>query len=419
MKKPHIVIVGAGFGGVYTARHLEPLVIDKMIDLTIVSKTNYFLFTPLLHEVATGNLRPTSVSESLREIFQDSGIVIYQDTVSTIYNEKNQIILEKSGKEIGYDYLVISTGAETNYYGIAGAKEYSLPLKNLSDATSVREKIINSFEAAALSSTPQDKTRLLSFVVVGGGATGVEVVAELAEFVKEIRDRYHKENKKNKMPAASVTLINSGGEILKPFNQKIRERAKKHLQEMGINILLGENVSSIEKGTVNLTSGKKISANTVIWAAGVSPTLPKFFKFEPKTVSGRLETDQFLRMIEQNNIFVLGDSAGIIDHSPENQPPMLAQVAVAQSEIVAENILAQMQNLPLSPFKYKSKGSFVSIGKWYAAGEIKGVVIYGKLAWWIWRTIYLSKFASWEKRIRIAFEWTLNLFLPRDTTKLS
>ena len=412
MKKPHVVIVGAGFGGVCTARHLMPFVEQKLIDLTIVSGTNYFLFTPLLHEVATGGLRPTSVSEPLREIFKGSSLMIYQGLVTEVDTKKQ--IIKIGEKEISYDYLVIATGAETNYYGITGAKENTLPLKNLSDAVAIREKIINSFEMATMTEDLADKKRLLSFAVVGGGATGVETVAELAEFVSEIRKRYYKQNKKYRLPEIAVYLISAGPEILKPFNVKIRQVAEDHLREIGVNIILGVSVSSVEFGVINLDGRKTISANTIIWAGGVTPTMPKFLEDQPENVAGRLSVNQFLQMKDRDNVFVLGDIAGL-----ETPLPMLAQVAVAQAKVVAKNIMAGVEELPMSSFIYKSKGNFISLGQWFAAGEIFGLTVYGKLTWWIWRTTYLFNFASWEKRLKIAFEWSLNLFLPRDTTKLS
>ncbi len=429
MKKPHIVIVGAGFGGVYIARHLVRAVEEKLIDVTIVSATNYFLFTPLLHEVATGGLRPTSVSEPLREIFKNSGMMIYQGLVTEVDMAEQKIKIAE--KEISFDYLVIATGAETNYYGIPGARENTMPLKNLGDAMVIREKIINSFEMAVMSENLADKKRLLSFAVVGGGATGVETVAEVAEFVCEIRKKYL--NKKYKLPTALIYLISSGPEILKPFNQKIRQLAEEHLREIGVNIMLGVSVSSVESGVINLDGRKTVTADTIIWAGGVTPTVPKFFADQPENVSGRLSVNEFLQMKNRNNVFVLGDCAweesekdaisamGVLNGSATSAPgrPMLAQVAVAQSKVVAENIMASVSGLPMLPFVFKSKGNFISLGQWYAAGEIFGLTISGKIAWWVWRTVYLFNFASWEKRLKIAFEWSLNLFLPRDTTKLS
>jgi NADH dehydrogenase len=280
---------------------------------------------------------------------------------------------------------------------------------------------------AVMAENPADKKRLLSFAVVGGGATGVETVAELSEFVGKIKERYYKKNKKYKLPETSVYLVNSGEEILKPFNPKIRGLAEGRLREIGVNIMLGLSVSSVEPETINLDGRKAISAGTIIWAAGVTPTTPKFLKPEPETVGGRLKVNEFLQMQGKENVFALGDNAWVESQSPLPEGmatsaagrPMLAQVAVVQAKVVAENIMAEVNDLPMSPFVFKPKGSLISLGQWFAAGEIFGLTISGPLTWWIWRTVYLFTFASWEKRLKIASEWTLNLFLPRDTTKLS
>jgi NADH dehydrogenase len=287
---------------------------------------------------------------------------------------------------------------------------------------------------ATMTESLADKKRLLSFAVVGGGATGVETVAELAEFALEIKKRYYKQNKKYKLPEVSIYLISSGPEILKPFNAKIRHVAEEHLREIGVNIMLSVSVSSVEFGVINLDGRKTVLADTIIWAGGVTPTVPKFLENQPENVAGRLSVNKFLQMKNQKNVFVLGDSAWAEEKEEMFQQtamsaqgrstsaagrPMLAQVAVAQSKIVAQNIMAGVSGLPMSSFVYKSKGNFISLGQWFAAGEIFGLTIYGKITWWIWRTTYLFNFASWEKRLKIAFEWSLNLFLPRDTTKLS
>lgn len=416
MAKPHIVIVGAGFGGLYTARHLAPFVKKNKIDVTLINKTNYFLFTPLLHEVATGGLRPTSVSEPIREIFKNSGITIYQDTVLSINPKDKKISTENC--EIKYDYLVLATGAETNYYGIEGAKENTFGLKNLDDAVKIRSQIINAFEKATLSKNEEERKKLLTFIVVGGGPTGVETVSEIAEFAGEIKNRYYKGEKRYHVKDISVCLVDTGDTILRPFNKKIQTIATQRLQKMGITLIMSKKVSSVKPQEIVFDDGNSISASTIIWATGVTPVPPKYIEYEPSLLGGRMETDSFLRMIGISDVFVLGDTACV--NQGENVPPtpMLAQVAVAEAEFVAKNIIATIKNKKLKNFIYKSKGTLVSLGQWYATGEVFSVVISGKIAWWIWRTVYLFKFLSWQKRFHIAFEWTLDIFYPRDITKI-
>ena len=414
MSRPHIVIVGAGFGGVYTAKYLLPYVQKKMIDVTLVSRTNYFLFTPLLHEVATGRLRPTSISESLREIFKNTGVKIYQSEIKSIDTKSQKITAENSN--ISYDYLVIATGAQTNYYGIPGALEYTFSLKNLIDAVNIREKIINSFEKSILTENEEEKKRLLSFVVVGGGATGVETVCEMAEMVNEIKNKYYK--KIYNIPNVLVTLINTDKEILKPFHPKIRKIAEERLKGIGVNLLSNTKVSSLEAGKVNFSDGNFILAETIIWAAGVTPTIPKFLETEVEFLSGRIETNEYLEIKKIEKVFAIGDSANVQNGEKILPHPMLAQVATSQAKILAKNIISKIKAEKLTPFYYKSKGNLISLGQWYAAGEIGGIIISGKFAWWVWRTVYLFKFNSWLKRIRIASEWTIDIFFTRDITEI-
>jgi NADH dehydrogenase len=392
MQKPHIVIVGAGFGGLYTANHLLPYVKKGEISITLINKTNYFLFTPLLHEMATGGLHPTSISEALREIFKKTGVTIYQDTVLSIDTSKK--VVQTNTCEIPYDYVVVATGAETNYYNIPGAKENSLGLKNLEDAVNIRQSIIDSFEKATLIKNEDERKKLLSFVVVGGGATGVETVSEIAEFANEIKNRYYKGEKRYHVKDICISLINTGPEILKPFHPKIQKIAAKRLQEMGVTLLLSKTVSSLSPGIIHFSDESTLSANTIVWATGVTPSVPKCMEHEAKLVGGRLETDEFLRMTNMPNIFVLGDSACVIEPNGNTPLPMLAQVAVGEAGVVAKNIIATIKNKKLSKFIYKSKGSLVSLGQWFAVGEIYTFIISGKIAWWIWRTVYLFKFLS-------------------------
>ncbi len=430
MLKPHVVILGAGFGGTYVAKKLAKYVKKAVIDVTIVNKTNYFLFTPLLHEVATGSLSPTSVAEPLREVFVGTGIELCQGTVQSIDLGEHRVHITGVGggsrHTLPYDYLVIATGAETNYYGISGAEKYTLPLKDLSDAVRIRTHIIDCFEEAIMCEDPEERTRLLTFVVVGGGPTGVEVAGELAEFVHEIIERYHGRSESCPYEEVKVILLNDSEEILQHYPPPLRSIASKRLIKQCIDVRKGCSVinvtshaiSVVEKSMIGVANSNEvvnIQTSTVIWAAGVKPMMLDFVGGTNNI--GRISIDEYHRVNSDERTFALGDIAGSL--------PMLAQVAVGQADMVAHNIIASIRQKKLKVFNYKSKGSLVSIGKWFAIGMVSIVGmsemrhIHGRFAWWIWRTIYLSKFASFKKQIRIVFEWTLQLFFPRDITKLT
>jgi NADH dehydrogenase len=435
MLKPHIVILGAGFGGVSVAKRLVAYVRKGAIEVTIVNRTNYFLFTPLLHEVATGSLSPTSVAEPLREIFADTGVRVVQGSVESIDREHKTVKLAGiGGRALPYDQLVIATGAETAYYDISGAEKFSYLLKNLFDAARIRSRIIDAFEQAMLTEDPIERARLLSFVVVGGGATGVETAAELAEFVQGIVKRYYSATKdcnpddyrSCKPEEAFVTLIHTGPEVLQMFSPSLRAAAEKRLRSNGVALQLNSTVTEVTGQGIKLSSGTVIPSATVIWSAGVKPIIPHFTGALPALIAGRLAVDEYFRVNGDEHIYALGDAASFVDRSAlaadptKPKPlPMLAQVASAEARSVADIMIATIRGKRLPNFSYHSKGSMVSVGQWFAIGDIFSLKINGRLTWWLWRTVYLFKFASWKKRIRIAFEWALELVYPRDITKLT
>lgn len=408
MKK--IIIIGGGFGGVYAARYLAKLAENSELEITLVNKSNYFLFTPLLHEVATGGLSPGSTLEPLREIFRDQNVNLLQTEVKNIDLAK-KIVTTKIGK-LNYDYLVLATGAETNYYGAIGAEKYSLGLKNMSDAIALCNKLIDSCEQAAQTDDVETRKKLLTAVVVGGGATGVELAAEIVEFWQENLENYYQDTriKKGEM---RVLLVASSAELLPQFPPQLRQIAYETLTEKGVKIKTNASVTEVTAESVKLADGKIIAAQTVVWVAGVKAKNLTFTSSQtPETApNGRLNLDPYLRLIGQENVYALGDMAGT--------SPMLAQVAVQQGRTVARNIAAQISDKPLKIFRYRQKGLLISLGQWRAAGEILGLTLHGRAMWWLWRTIYLFNFLSWRKRFRIAAEWTINLFYPRDITRLN
>ncbi len=407
MKKAHVVIVGGGFGGIYTARYLQPLIEAGKVDVTLINKTNYFLFTPLLHEVATGGLSPMSVVEPIREIFRRELVHFIQDEATSIDLEKKYV--STSQRIIGYDFLVVSSGAETNYYGTPGAAENTITLKNLNDALIIRRTLIDACEKAAHIADDEERRKLLSVAIVGGGATGVELAAEIVEFMKETLCSYYGNTCHLKKEDMQVTVIAASPDLLPPFPPALRDIAKKELVRKGIRVMLGETVTEVKPRKILFADKSFVEAATIIWVAGVKPVSPALTGAE-KEKNGRIKIDEFLRVAGKHEVFSLGDVGGTA--------PMLAQVAVQQGKIVARNIGATLTSIPLIPFMFMEKGLLVSLGQWHAAGKIFGITLQGPLMWWIWRTVYLFNFHSWRKRLKIAVEWTVNLFYPRDITKI-
>lgn len=416
MEKIKIVIVGAGFGGVNVALGLKKLVKKGIIELTMISKNNAFLFTPLLHEVATGGLDPMSVTESLREIFAGTDVKILESNVERIDTARKVVISKDI--EIAYDKLVVATGATTNTFGIPGVEDYTYTLKSLADAILIREKIIDAFELAALETDELKRKKLLSFVVVGGGPTGVELVTEIAEFVFAIECKYFNRGKADSTGLATVTLIHAGHELLAFLSVGLREVTRKRLSAMRINVRFNTIVSFVWENVLGFSDGTNIQTGLIIWTAGVKASMPEFTGIIPKYVNGRAVVNKDLSMKDVDDVFVIGDSA-FVEDSTHQAYSMLAQVAEAEAKCLVNNIVAIINGLPTKSFDYKLKGYMVSLGQWYAVAELFGISLHGRFAWWLWRTVYLFKFTSFEKRLRIAFDWTINLFYSRDITKLS
>jgi NADH dehydrogenase len=413
MEKKHVVIIGGGFAGIYAARALARAAKDTL-RITIINRTNHFLFTPMLHEVATGSLGHHQVVESIREI-------IYGTNIHFIEGSVDSVALASKNVHVGnvivpYDYLVFAQGSTSHFFHTKGAQEHAFVLKDLSDAISLRNKIIEMFERASLEQNPTVRKQLLSFIIVGGGATGVETAVEIAEFAQRTLAKYYASGCRDTKP--TVTLIQSSEELLPAFHASTRARALKVLRKKGIAVRFSTRVKEVTGTYVLIDKEEEIPAGVVVWTAGVKAnTIPTSEAQLPVHESGRIHANQNLLVENCTDVFALGDVA-YIQIADGRITPMLAQVAIAQAKVLARNILRAIAGKPLKPFQYSSKGELISLGRWEAAGIIFGIPVYGKLAWFIWRTVYLFKFISGPKRLRIAFDWTLQIFYPRDITRV-
>ena len=308
--------------------------------------------------------------------------------------------------------LVVALGATTNFFGTPGAVENSLVLKNLSDAIKIRNRIIDYFERASKETDVEKKRKMLSFVVVGGGATGVEIVSEIAELCSKTLKKYYKE--KITCDDISITVVNSGPELLAVFDERVRAYALKSLKKNNVRVMLNAKVKEVTPTSVIFADDTKLDTETVVWSAGVKANALATVGGElPKDQGGRIMTDVTFQVSGHEDVFALGDISHC-DEKSERGLPMLAQVAVMQGEQLGKNISLILKGKSPKPFTYHSKGEFVSLGRGEASGVAYGVHVYGIFAWFMWRTIYLFKFISRAKRFRIAFDWTMQLFSNRD-----
>ncbi|MDE2031335.1 MAG: NAD(P)/FAD-dependent oxidoreductase [Patescibacteria group bacterium] len=411
-QKKKILILGGGFGGLYTYKGLYKHFSHDEVDITIINRNNYFLFTPLLHEVATGSIAHHQVVESIRQLIYKTNDTLHIAEVTSIDCQAQ--IVKTNISEFNYDILVISLGATTNFFNAPGAEEHSFVLKDLRDAIRLRTDIIESFEKASEIKDVELRRKSLSFAVVGGGPTGVEVVSEICELIHDTLLKYYHTSIDHS--DVSLYLVNRDEDILLPFPPSLRKNALNILRRKGVKVMLNSPVKEVQADQIIFDDNSTLPVSHVIWTAGVKPNIPPFQHELALDRGGRIIVNNFLQVTECPNVFVIGDIASLPDSS--GRPlPMLAQVAVNQGIHTGENIWRLVNNKNLKPFLYKSKGELVSLGRWQAEASIKGVRISGPLAWFIWRTIYLFKFISKSKRVKIVIDWTINAFYPRDITK--
>ncbi len=414
MDKPHrIVIIGAGFAGTYTLKRLHTLFHGRSdILISLINPRNYFLFTPLLHEVATGGVNPENIIEPLRDAAGCCLDTFHLGIVEKIHT-KNKTVQLSHGL-VPYDHLVIASGAQTNFFNIKGAQEHSFTLKSLEDAISIKRHLVRTVEKAAHETNEEIQKSLLTFTVVGGGPTGVEMAAEMAEFFHDTFVWYYP---KELIEKIKIILVQAGPELLPQFSKAVRVKAIQVLRKKKIDVRTNTTVQKVEQNLVYINGKEKINTHTIIWVAGVKPVTMEF-DIKPKgDAMGRIVVNEFLSMPNNQNIFVIGDNA----HTPTKDGkglPALAQVAVKQARRVGDNIAAQILQKPQKKFFYKSTGSMVSLGQWMAAGEIATFTFWGHFTWWIWRTVYLSKLLSFRKKISVAVDWTIDLFYPRDISEI-
>ncbi|MBD3251904.1 FAD-dependent oxidoreductase [Candidatus Uhrbacteria bacterium] len=409
MKQKRIVIVGAGFGGLYTFRTLRKRLSDKA-QYVIVNPENYFLFTPMLHEVATGNVPAENIIEPLRKALRIRCTELLLGCVRSVDRERG--VVRTATEDIPYDYLVLAPGSETNFFGNQNAMQKSYTLKSLNDAYRLKNRLLELMETATRMRS-KDRKALLSFVIVGGGPTGVELAAEMAELFEKTFKRFYDEAI---VKDVSITLVDQNKELITMFSPSMRKRAAASLTRAGIRLRLETGVQDVQRDQVLLKNGERIPSNTTIWVAGVKPATIDFNGPIERDRSGRCLVHPNLKLNGSHNIFVIGDAAACLQ---DQRPlPALAQVAVKQGTYVANAIADEIEGKEPSPFYYKHAGSLLSLGRWNAIAEIAGIKFSGHLAWWIWRTIYLSKFISWNKKIEVAVDWTRGIFTPRDISRV-
>lgn len=404
-------MLGGGFGGVYAARDLERAVgASDQVEITLVSRDNFFLFTPMLHEVAASDLDITHIVSPLRTLLKRTSIVVgdveavdlHRKTVSVSHG------FERHRHELPFDHVVFALGSITNFYGLPGLEQRALTMKTLGDAIHLRNRVIATLEEAD-TECGANRDGLLTFVVAGGGFAGVETIAGLNDFVREALKFYpHIDDSRIRM-----VLVHSGPVILPELGETLGEYAQRKLSARGIEIVIGAKVARVDDSGVTLGDGRTIASRLVVWTAGMSPH-PLMHGLPCPLDRGRLVVDGTLAVPGWPGVWALGDCAVVPDRRTGKPHPPTAQHALREARTVARNIVSTMHGRPLETFDFKTIGQLAAIGRRTGVARVFGFNFSGFLAWWLWRTIYLSKLPRFEKKCRVAIDWTLDLMFSKD-----
>ena len=409
--RTRIVILGGGFGGIYAALRLEKaLARGAALEVTLVNRENFFLFTPMLHEVAASDLDITDIVSPIRTLLRRVKFV--QGEVEAIDLEARRVTVshggDAHGHELDYDHLVIGLGAITNFYNLPGVEAHALTMKSLGDAIALRNRLIECLEEADPECC-RVKVPLLTFVVAGGGFAGVETVAAVNDFVREALRFYPNLTEAQ----LRVVLVHDGPVILPELGERLGRYAQRKLTARKVDIRVNTKIAGMSEVGVKLGDGTAIPANTLVWTAGTAPN-PLLAALPCQKERGRLVANAYMEVPGWSGVWALGDCAVIQDPRTGRPYPPTAQHALRQGRVLADNILATIGGGQKQAFAFKTIGLLASIGRRTGVAQILGVNFSGFVAWWLWRTIYLSKLPRLEKKVRVALDWLLDIIFSKD-----
>jgi NADH dehydrogenase len=410
--RKRIVILGGGFAGSRAARRLDNTLARRTdVEVVLIARENYLLFTPMLHEVAAGDLAPGDIVQPLRKMLRRVR-VIAGDVVQVDLRERRvrfEVGALRRKQELTYDHLLLALGSETNWFGMRELAAHAVTMKSLGDAALLRNRMVAFLEDAAAEPDQIVRRRALAFVVAGAGFAGVETVAAMNDFLREAI-RYYPELD----PAMlRVVLVGSGKYVLPELGEQLGRYAKAKLERRGIEVRLETRVKGYESGAVQLEPGGAIEANTIVWTAGVKPAAA-IDALDVEKVNGRMRVNEFLELAgNEGVVWAAGDCAAVPDPGGGLQPPT-AQHGLRQAVAAAKNIEAAVAGTAKAPFRFATIGQFATIGRRDGVARVLGIRISGFVAWCIWRMLYLAKLPGVVKKLRVAMSWSLDLLFGRE-----
>ena len=414
--KTRIVIAGGGFAGLYAARYLDKRLARRSdIEVTLVGRENFILFTPMLHEVAAGDLSPSDIVNPLRRILRHVNVV--EAEIEAIDADARTIRCLAGVRdveiELQYNHLLLALGSETNFFNMHDVRDWAVTMKNLTDAALLRNRMVTVLEEASLRSDDEARRELLTFVVAGGGFAGVESVGAINDFVRETAS-YYPSLREEKI---RIVVIHPGKFLLPELGKELGDYAERKLRDRNVKVIKGARVSNYDGSIVRLSDGTSIAASTLVWTAGVKAN--RVLESLPYLKQrGRLLVNEYLGLPELNGVWAAGDCAAVpTDRRGEFYPPT-AQHGLREAIAAAKNIEATIIGHPLKPFRYRTLGLLASIGHHTGVAKVFGIKFSGFMAWWMWRTVYLAKLPRLAKKVRVMVDWTLDLFFGREIEQM-
>jgi NADH:ubiquinone reductase (H+-translocating) len=412
VSKKQVLILGGGFGGVYAALQFEKLLRRRPdLEVTLVSRDNFFLFTPMLHEIAASDLELNAIVNPLRKMLHRVGTFIGRVERIDLAHQRVSVAhgFDDHSHDLHYDHLILALGCGTNFFNLPGIEGSALPFKTLSDAAELRSRLISSIEEASSECALGERLPLLTFVVAGGGFAGVETLGAINDFVRDAIRFYPNLDHDH----VRMVLVTPDELILPELGAKLGAYAQHKLLSRGIEIITRARVKAVTNAGIELTTGAIIPSNTLVWTAG-TVAHPMLAALPLPNERGRIKVDEFLQVPGFTGLWAVGDCALIPDTLTGGFQPPTAQHAIHEGRAVARNVIADIEGRRKEPFRFSALGRLAAIGRRTGVANIFGINFAGFFAWWLWRTIYLSKLPGFEKKLRVALDWTLDLCFSKD-----
>jgi len=416
MKTTRIVIAGGGFAGLYAAMHFNKRLARRAdVEVTLISRENFILFTPMLHEVAAGDLYPGDIVNPLRRILRHMKFIDADVQAVDLNARRIHCIASVADRELEFefDHLLLTLGSETNFFNMDGVRDWSVTMKSLSDAALLRNRMVALLEEASLQNDEASRRQLLTFVTAGGGFSGTETTGAVNDFVRETV-RYYPQLREELI---RVVVVHPGNFILPELGEELGRYAERKLRERKVEVIKGPRVANYDGVVVTLSDGTSIPAATLIWTAGVKPS-PVIAPLPCEKERGRLLVSEYLAVTGVPGLWAAGDCAAVPILNTENFYPPTAQHGLREGVTVAKNIEATILDRSLKPFRYKMMGQLASIGHRTGVAMVFGIKFSGFIAWWFWRSVYLMKLPRLAKKLRVMVSWTLDLFFGQEIEQM-